>query len=332
MEDDANFRDEKNFNENIITYSIADFIDLSLVEVLTLQLLLRHTEPIVRHTLYLEVTQFLQSERPSLDVIDSPNLSSSEKRYLQFLRNKKKLSTSSFYNNLKILEKMGLISCMYNAKGKVEAIETTDLTGPFMNVTLQHFINFGVRAEKSIMLSMKKAIMEKIKKTSFENILMIWLNEFFNFQIIRLAYEVAESLFILSRNDFSKDLINRGLESVKFSSIHNRKIREPNEAFDAVFFPFYYKDSKVFDLSRIDLLKEAARVTKKTGVVIVTAQSKLPKIDGYIANRILELYERANHHTIYEISELEKDYNEAGFSKWEVFESNGDLIGIGWVD
>lgn len=332
MEDKVKFGNEKTFNEKIMTYSIADFIDLSLVEVLTLQLLLRHTEPIIRHTLYLEVIQFLQSERTSLDTLDSPNLSSSEKRYLQFLRNKKKLSTSSFYNNLKILEKMGLISCMYNAKGKVEAIEKTDLTGPFMDVTLQHFITFGVRAEKSIMVSMQKAIFEKIKKTSFECILVIWLNEFFDIQIIRLAYEASESLFILSRTDFSKDLINRGLENVKSSSIYNRKIREPNEAFDMVFLPFYYKDSKIFDIDRIDLLKEAARVTKKTGVVIITAQSKLPKVEGYVASTILGLYEKANHHTIYEIDELEKDYSEAGFSKWEVFEHKGDIIGIGWID
>ncbi len=332
MEDNVKFGDEMTFNEKIIDYSIADFIDLSLVEVLTLQLLLRHTEPIVRHTLYLEVTQFLQSERISLNALDSPNLSSSEKLYLQFLRNRKKLSTSSFYNNLKNLEKMGLISCMYNAKGKVEAIEATDLTGPFMNATLKHFINFGVRAEESIMHSMKKVIIEKIKKTSFEGIFVIWLNEFFDIQIIRVVYEVAESLFLLSRNDFSKDLINRGLENVKSSSIYNGKIREPNEAFDMVFFPFYYKDSKVFNLNRVDLLREAARITKKTGVVIITAQSKLPKVEGRIANTILELYEKAHHHTIYEIDELEKDYNEAGFSKWEVFEHHGDMIGIGWVD
>ena len=332
MEDNVKIRDEKTFNQNIITYSIADFIDLSLVEVLTLQLLLRHTEPIVRHTLYLEVTQFLKSERTSFDALNSPNLSLSEKRYLQFLKNKKKLSTSSFYNNLKILEKMGLVSCKYNAKGKVEAIEKTDLTGPFMNVTLQHFINFGVKTEESIMRSMKKVIFEKIKKTSFENILVIWLNEFFDIEIIRVAYEVAETLFLLSRNDFSKDLINSGLENVTSSSIYNRKIREPNEVFDIVFFPFYFKDSKVFNLDRVDLLKEAARVTKKKGAVIITAQGKLPKVEGRIATTILELYEKAHHHTIYEIDELEKDYNEAGFSKWEVFEHEGDIIGIGWVD
>lgn len=332
MEDKVKFGGDKTFNEKIMTYSIADFIDLSLVEVLTLQLLLRHKEPVVRHTLFLEVTQFLQSERSSFDSFDSPNLSSSEKRYLQFLKNKKKLSTSSFYNNIKILEKMGLISCKHNVKGKVEAIETTDLTGPFMNVTLQHFINFGVRAEESVMHSMKKAIMEKIKKTNFESILVIWLNEFFNLQIIRIAYEMSESLFILSRNDFSKDLINRGLKNVNFSSIYNRKIREPNEAFDVVFFPFYYKNSKTFGLSKIDLLKEARRVLKKTGVVIITVQSKLPKVEGYIASKILELYERSNYHTIYEIDELERDFNEANFSKWEIFENFGDLIGIGWVN
>ncbi|KKL81139.1 hypothetical protein LCGC14_1997770, partial [marine sediment metagenome] len=36
MEDNVILGDEKTFNEKIIDYSIADFIDLSLVEVLTL--------------------------------------------------------------------------------------------------------------------------------------------------------------------------------------------------------------------------------------------------------------------------------------------------------
>ncbi|KKM00098.1 hypothetical protein LCGC14_1807850, partial [marine sediment metagenome] len=36
MGDNVKFGDEMTFNEKIIDYSIADFIDLSLVEVLTL--------------------------------------------------------------------------------------------------------------------------------------------------------------------------------------------------------------------------------------------------------------------------------------------------------
>ena len=67
----------------------------------------------------------------------------------------------------------------------------------------------------------EKAILEKIGKTTFDNIFVIWLNEYVDLQILRLTYGVSDSMFILSENDFSKDLENSGLEGVTFSSINN---------------------------------------------------------------------------------------------------------------
>jgi len=329
---DQKSRDQKKMNNTILSYSIADFIDLSLVEVLTLQLLLRHSEPVVRHTLYLEVSQFLQGESSSIDSIDSKKLSSGEKKYLQFLKNKKTLSTSSFYNNLSNLEKRGLITSNYNGKGKVESIEITNLTGPLLEGVLQHFVRFGVRVEYPTMLIMKEAIIEKLGKTRFEDLLIVWLNEYVDLKLLRIAYEASESMFILSKNDFSRDLTNRGMENVKFSSIYGDMIREPNSIFDVVFFPFYYRNYEISGLTNSELLKEAARVTKKNGVVIITAQSRPSKIEGGLASKVLEIYESANQHTIYEISEMENDFRNAGISKTEIFDLDGDLVGIGWVE
>ncbi len=324
--------EKKEMSNAILPYSIADFIDFSLVEVLTLQLLLRHSEPIVRHTLYLEVSQFLQNRSISLDSIDSKKLSSGEKKYFQYLQNKKTLSTSSFYNNLSNLEKRGLITSIYNEKGKVESIEITNLTRPLMEVVLQHFVRFGVRTEYPTMLIMKEAIIDKLGKTRFENLLIVWLNEYVDFQLLRVAYEASESMFILSKNDFSRDLTNRGMEKVKFSSIYNEMIREPNSIFDVVFFPFYYKNLRISGLNNSELLKEAVRVTKKNGVVIITAQSKPSKIDGGLAKQVLEIYESSNQDTIFEISELKRDFEIAGISKTEIFDIDGELVGIGWVE
>lgn len=319
-------------DETMLTYSIADFIDLSLVEVLTLQFLIRHSEPVVRHTLYLEVSQFLQSKSTALGSIDPKKLSLSEKRYLQFLQNKKMLSTSSFYNNLSNLEKKGLIKSNLNKKGKVESIEITKLTSPLLELILQHFIRFGVRAEYPAMLNMRDLIIKKLGKERFENILLVWLNDYIDLKLLRIAYDVTDSMFILAKNDFTGDLINSGMENVKFSSIYGEKIREPNEVFDIVFFPFYYRNVEISGLTNKDLLKEAARITKSQGTVIITAQSKPPKIKGELVSRVIEIYESANKDTIYKLNEMKNDFNNAGISKTEIFDHAGDLIGIGWIE
>ena len=312
-------------------YSIADFIDLSLVEILTLELLLRHSDPVVRHTLFLEVKQFLESEKTSLDPVDLKKLGSKEKQFFQFLGNHNKISTSSFYNNLKNLEDRGLITSNLNAKGKVESIQMTKLTSPLIETILQHFIRFGVRAAGNTLETLRDTIIERIGKSSFENLLVIWLNEYIDTKILRLTYEASGTLFILSKNDFSKDLAQSGLENVQFSKIHDKKIREPNEYFDMTYFPFYYRDAQISDLGIQDVLKEAVRVTKKDGVIVITAQTKIPKTGRYLLDMMLDIFERANNQTMYEEEELKKYFLDAGISHMDVFDHKGELIGIGWV-
>ncbi len=322
---------KKNPKSPLLAYSIADFIDLSLVEILTLELLIRHSEPTVRHTLYNEVSQFLLSERTSLDTVDLKKLSSGEKRYFNFLQNKKKLSTSSFYNSLKNLETRGLIKSNYNVRGKIDTIEMTNLTNPLIDVVLKHFIRFGIRTEYTKMEEMKEFILSKVNRAKFDSVLVIWLNEFLDLRIFRMAHEVSDTMLVLSKSDFTKDLIQSGLQRVGHSTINNDQIREPNKSFDLVFFPFFYKESDILGLNTEFLLREAKRVTKRGGIILITAQIKLPKAGGYLADKLLEMYEQANQQTIYEESELEDYFNRVGITKTEIINFGGELIGIGYI-
>ena len=55
-----------NLNEKISLnegFSITDVSNLSIVELIMLQILLRHGRPVVRHNLYNEVSQFLENEK-----------------------------------------------------------------------------------------------------------------------------------------------------------------------------------------------------------------------------------------------------------------------------
>ena len=99
------------------TYSVNDLSNLSLFEIIILQLLLQHSKSVVRHALYLEVNQFLQNEEFKKKKINS-DITGSEASYYSFLRNQKMRSTSSFYNSLDNLNKLGFVTYVKNEKVK----------------------------------------------------------------------------------------------------------------------------------------------------------------------------------------------------------------------
>jgi len=90
--------------------SILDIGSLSVVEILMLQMLMKHEKPVVRHLLFNEISSFLHSEKQKVvrSLISTDQTANSVKFY-KSLSSKKKLSSSSFYHSLDNLESKGLI-------------------------------------------------------------------------------------------------------------------------------------------------------------------------------------------------------------------------------
>jgi len=77
-------------NENktpIDSFSIRDIVNLSIVDIIMLQLLLKHTKPVVRHILYNEISHFLFKEKQkvvaSTDFSDVPAGAEKFQKFLQ---------------------------------------------------------------------------------------------------------------------------------------------------------------------------------------------------------------------------------------------------------
>ncbi len=308
---------------DITSINIGDFASFSIVEIITLQTLLRHREPIKRYALYLEVNQLVHP------FIYNSKTSESEKEYEKFLQ--KSLSTSSFYNSLNTLNKKGLIIFNKSKKDKVDTIEATEETNVALNAIRQFFLKIMV-SDYEYLIDMSETILGKIGLKRVNTLLTVWLSELVDVNLITYFTKVADEISILSRSELHKDLIKIGLESINYSRIHNNIIREPNDFFDVVAVPSYRRNPDFFGLSRIDLLKELVRVTKKDGVIVMTGRKELPTTQNFYANELLAEYNKAVSERIFSEEELKQDMNEAGLTRIEVFDYQGLIVTIGKVD
>jgi len=317
---------------NKTTFSFSDFVDLSLIEILTLQFLLRHSEPVVRHTLYLEVNQFLQSEETTSEVLEKENLAGSKSMYSTLLKNKSQLSTSSFYNSLKNLEKKGLVDYKLNKKGKIESIKAKELTHAAIDVIRKHFLRMGLIIDNKIVFESAQEVFKEIGQDHFNNVLLIWPHEHLTFVLLQFLTKISNSSFILCKKELFKNIIQNRITGINFVQMYNKMIREPNDIFDFILFFFVDIEKKLFGLSRYDLLKESARVAKKNGgVVIVMNFRELPFTDNEMTNQLINMYHQANIHQISNSQKLKKEMEKVGFSKIKIVEHKGLIFGLGWV-
>lgn len=107
-------------------------------------------------------------------------------------------------------------------------------------------------------------------------------------------------------------------------------IREPNDVFDLVAFSGYCKNPDLYDMTRIELLKEVVRVTKIGGVIILTARANMPETQNFFANKLLRSYSESVNERTFSEKELSEDLINAGLTKYEIFNYEGMLTGIGW--
>ena len=102
----------------------------------------------------------------------------------------------------------------------------------------------------------------------------------------------------------------------------NTTIRESDRFFDAVILPYHFKNTNLEKVSKGAILKEAFRVVKDNGVVIIHSYTEIPKIDHAIFNIFIKWVEN-----IYE--EFKRELLIAGAKDTEVFVYKGHLFGIG---
>src|SRR5665648_190199 len=101
---------ENRYFDYAMFHNISDFPDLSIADIITLQFLVRYSNPVVRHTLYNEVKQFIEFKEKIIVTKENNKLSQASDKFHNFVNLSKKLSTGSFYYSLDKLEKRGLLT------------------------------------------------------------------------------------------------------------------------------------------------------------------------------------------------------------------------------
>ncbi len=316
-----------------ITLVISDLVDMTVLELLILEFLIRYGAPIQRHTLYMQISNFLEYQFKRAQEVNENNLTKEELKYYEFIKgrwyNQKFISTSSFYNNLKKLEEKGLLRYNLGENDKVETIETTHLTRAAIDLYLKHFITYRIGTDPEIIIEIKDLVLKKMNKQSFQNMLIIWFPAFLDIRLLGFFSQQSDTVFLLSDLDFSKDIEEVGLNDIEITSIFGENIREPNEIFDLVVIPFYFHKN-IDTLTHLDFIKEAIRVAKNDGYVILVMDEEIEPPEHSVLRRLTELFNRANSSTNFTMEEIEDDLSQVGLKKteYEIFDYKEQIIVI----
>lgn len=332
--------DQKKNKTPIDSFSIKDIVNLSIVDMVMLQLLLKHTKPVVRHLLYNEISQFLSKEKKKVIIsTDFSDVPAGAEKFQNFLQTNdgKKFSSSSLYYSLDNLEKKGLVKYNYDKKDKVESVEATPYTKVLLNTILKHIIRFGlIEAEQSNFLPeiIKEVIEEKIfadlEDKKFGTMLYIWFSNFINAKCINLFSTITKNLFILSNEEAFENISKLGLKNVQNTSLFNKTIRESDNFFDGVFVPYHFRNTNFKDVSKESILEEAFRIVKENGVVIIHSYTNVPDINhaflNIFTNWVKNIYTDIE---FYSEEDFKDELLKAGAKEAEVFVYKGHLFGIG---
>jgi len=321
-------KEEEPFIEYANYHNISDFANFSIKDIIALQFLVRYREPIVRHLLYTEVKQFIEFKERPLEEKEISNSPLYEKKFYEFINEKKQLYPPSFYNMLNNLEEKGLLQFQENNSGKIPNIKATPYTNYVPQLLLKFLINNNIMVSEEYREEFSKHFMEKIENQKFDRVLSIWFSEYVMLPIIKLLSDYTKEQYIIQKNG-SEDLLNGTIEDVKNTEMISKHISAPENIFDAVIIPVYKKNPKFHDMDPIEILKETARVIKSKGLIILVAIAKIPYTENIFLNELIKLYNLSLINRIFSKDELTNDMRKANFLNIEVFEHQGLLLGIG---
>jgi len=322
----------------IDSFSIKDIVNLSIVDMVMLQLLMKHTKPVVRHNLYNEISQFLTKEKQKVAEITNFNdVPAGSKKFKNFIQTNKIFSSSSLYYSLDNLEKKGLVKFNYDKKDRVESVEATQYTEILINTILKHIIEFGlIEAEQSKFLPeiikevVEEEVLSDLEDKKFGTMLYIWFSNFINVKCINIFSTLTKNLFILSNKEAFENIYKLGLENVQNTSLFSNTIRESDNFFDGVFVPYHFRNTNFKDVSKESILSEAFRIVKENGVVIIHSYTNVPDIDHAFLN-IFTRWVKYIYTDIEFYSEegFKDELLKAGAKEAQVFVYKGHLFGIG---
>ncbi len=238
---------------------------------------------------------------------------------------------------MKNLEAKGLVMSNKDERNKVVSVEATQYTEVLINTISKHVIRFGLMEEeknKNLPDIIKDVIENEIlkleEKRKFETALYVSFGDFFNAKCIKILFKATNNLFLLLKKEIFEKISKFGLKNIQNTSIFNKTIRESDNFFDVVIIPYHFKTTGLKDVTKVTILKEAFRVIKEDGAVIIHGYTELPNIDHALLNIFIKWVK--NVYTDVETSsemKFKEELLNAGAKETKVFVYKGHLFGIG---
>ncbi|MFO8018107.1 MAG: hypothetical protein R6U96_05685 [Promethearchaeia archaeon] len=323
--------EHEDFLKYAASHNISDFSDLSIAEIIALEFLMRYAEPVVRHTLYTEVKQFIEFKEniSDADINLQKETSEEAKKFRRTVEQENKYFSSSFYNSLGNLEQKGLLKLDDNEKGKKTKIEPTKFTPYIPKLLLKFLINNNIMDSEEYREEFSKQFLKEIGNKHFNRILSIWFSEYEVLSIVQQLANFAKEVFILSKNLPNEEKTKAKLNDVKYTEMIDRQITMPKNKFDGAIVPVYKQNPKFFGLSRMDILNEIKRVSTPEGLIVLVTVASIPTTENFFMNELIKLYNMAFKNRIFTEEDLKKDMEKADLREINIHKQQGLLIGIG---
>lgn len=286
-------------SNSISRMQIHELYDLSFIEIVTLNHLIKLNEPILRFSLYKEMNSLLNPV--------------------------KNLSTSSFYNSLRDLEQRGLVTFSnLSDDPKAHTVEATEKSRSVLGFFYYYLIQNSIVQEHGLENAFNHAVTELIGDTEINRLMIIESESSessdLSTSIIPLAMHnlkvfarISKSVFLLSTDEFYTTF-NASLDSKSSKIERSRKnsddgkIREPDNYFDAIIIPLYQS------LDIKSMIKELKRLLTANGVLIlITFEEIHSDNDHYFVQVLVENLYASGYFTPYILNELKKVLIDFGF-------------------
>ena len=307
---------EEEYYKYAMYHTISDFSDLSISEIITLQFLVRYSNPVVRHTLYNEVKQFIEFQEKS---------PYKETEFFKNLEDKKKLTTGKFYHSLSKLKDKGLLE-FDGEVGKV-AVKPTKFTNYVSKLLMKFIINNDIMNSQEYRDEFSSKFLSKMGNVKFKRILSLWLSEYIPYSIAEQISKYSEESYILAKNEIIEA---NGKESSEIpTKMIGTQIDKPANVFDGAMIPVYKKNPKFHDMTNTEILKELSRVTKSGSLIALIAVADIKETGNIFIDEILRVYKTALINRMANQEDLKEEFTKAGIEVVDIFEHQGLLIGIG---
>jgi len=231
---------------------------------------------------------------------------------------KKKISTSSFYNSVDKLEKMGLIA--YTKIDNKIFVMGTELGTKALEIisgtTSLFSLNFSKLTEGTAM-----AVRGKIPLEKANSVLIITLEEFFDTEVLNTRMKAYTTKNIITGPGFYDKMIRRGLSpDIHQTLITDEKIREPGEFFDLVLiYDFQNLQSPFYGLSEKDIIKEAYRVLKSQGFLLIQFHNIIPEQDDFAVDSLARSFKNSPFYNEIDKEDVKRYFLEAIGHEPELF-------------